>query len=123
MMSELKDDLSYNMSFQGDFNFGNIKLMQFSTAHQFSKKSGRNLIRLLFNYDYIKESDEIIASDFTGQLRYNYSMGENSVFCFCSRTKYQIYQNETPLYKWRRLPSPSVFKRRFIFRFERWIVF
>lgn len=82
MMSELKDDLSYNMSFQGDFNFGNIKLMQFSTAHQFSKKSGRNLIRLLFNYDYIKESDEIIASDFTGQLRYNYSIGENSVFAF-----------------------------------------
>ena len=33
MMSELKDDLSYNMSFQGDFNFGNIELMQFSTAH------------------------------------------------------------------------------------------
>ena len=82
MMSELKDDLSYSMSFQGDFNFGNIELMQFSTAHQFSKKSGRNLIRLLFNYEYINESDEIIASDFTGQLRYNYSIGEHSVFAF-----------------------------------------
>ncbi len=82
MMTELKDDLSYNMSFQGDFNFGNIELMQFSTAHQFSKKADRNLIRLLFNYDYINESKEIIASDFTGQLRYNYSIGENSVFAF-----------------------------------------
>ena len=38
MMSEIKDDLSYNISFQGDFNFGNIDLLQFSTAHQFSKK-------------------------------------------------------------------------------------
>lgn len=82
MMSELNDDLSYKMSFQGDFNFGNIDLLQFSTGHQFAKKSGNNLIRLLFNYEYIKESNELIASDFTGQLRYNYSMGENSVFAF-----------------------------------------
>ena len=32
MMSEIKDDLSYNISFQGDFNFGNIDLLQFSTS-------------------------------------------------------------------------------------------
>ncbi|WP_296636171.1 DUF481 domain-containing protein [Polaribacter sp.] len=82
MMSDLKDDLSYNLSFQGDFNFGNIELIQFSTAHQFSKKIGKNQFRLLFNYDYINESNEILASDFTGQLRYNYSIGKNSVFAF-----------------------------------------
>ena len=82
MMSELNDDLSYNISFQGDFNFGNIELIQFSTAHQFSKKIERNLFRLLFNYDYIKESNELLASDFTGQLRYNYSLGKNSLFAF-----------------------------------------
>ena len=52
MMSEINDDLSYKMSFQGDFNFGNIDLLQFSTGHQFAKTSGSNLIRLLFNYEY-----------------------------------------------------------------------
>lgn len=82
MMSELKDDLSYSMSFQGDFNFGNIDLLQFSTAHQFSKKNGNNLFRLLANYEYIKESNKILASDLTGQLRYNYSINENSFFVF-----------------------------------------
>ena len=82
MMAELNDDLSYKISFQGDFNFGNIDLLQFSTGHQFAKKYSSNLIRLLFNYEYIKESNELIASDFTGQLRYNYSIGENSVFAF-----------------------------------------
>lgn len=82
MMSEIKDDLSYNISFQGDFNFGNIDLLQFSTAHQFSKKNGNNLFRLLANYEYIKESNKILASDLTGQLRYNYSINENSFFVF-----------------------------------------
>jgi hypothetical protein len=82
MMSEIKDDLSYSISFQGDFNFGNIDLLQFSTAHQFSKKTGNNLFRLLANYEYIKESNEILASDLTGQLRYNYSINENSFFVF-----------------------------------------
>ena len=82
MMSELDESFSYNMNFQGDLNFGNIDLIQFSTAHQVSKSVNQNLFRLLLNYDYIKESGTEISSDFTGQFRYNYRIGKNSIFAF-----------------------------------------
>ena len=82
MLSNLDESVSYSLNFQGDLNFGNIDLIQFSTAHQISKSVNKNLFRLLLNYDYIKESGSEISSDFTGQFRYNYSIGVNSVFGF-----------------------------------------
>ena len=74
--------MSYNLAFQGDFNFGNIDLIQFNTSHQFAKSVDRNLFRVLFNYEYIEEGDQKIAADYTGQLRYNYSINKNSLFAF-----------------------------------------
>ena len=82
MMSGLDDSFSYNMNFQGDLNFGNIDLIQFSSAQQISKSVDNNLFRLLLSYDYIKESGTVISSDFTGQFRYNYKIGSNSIFGF-----------------------------------------
>ena len=82
MMIDDQGKLSYALNFQGDFNFGNIDLIQFSTAHQFSKSVNKHLFRLLFNYDYIKESGTEISSDYTGQLRYNYRINKNSFFAF-----------------------------------------
>ena len=72
MMLDDKGKLSYAMSLQGDLNFGNIDLIQFSTAQQLSKSVDKHLFRLLLNYDYIKESGTEISSDYTGQIRYNY---------------------------------------------------
>ncbi|MGC6523041.1 MAG: DUF481 domain-containing protein [Flavobacteriaceae bacterium] len=82
MITDLDDNFSYNMNFQGDLNFGNIDLIQFSTAQQLSKTNNQHLFRLLLNYDYIKESGTEISSDFTGQFRYNYKIGFNSIFGF-----------------------------------------
>jgi hypothetical protein len=83
MMKDIDDSkLSYNLAFQGDFNFGNIDLIQFNTSHQFAKSVDRNLFRVLFNYEYIEEGDQKIAADYTGQLRYNYSINKNSLFAF-----------------------------------------
>ena len=82
MMIDDQGKLSYAMSFQGDLNFGNIDLIQFSTAQQLSKSVDKHLFRLLLNYDYIKESGTEISSDFTGQLRYNYRINKNSFFAF-----------------------------------------
>ena len=82
MISDLDDNFSYNMNFEGDLNFGNIDLIQFSTAQQLSKSVNKHLFRLLLNYDYIKESSSVISSDFTGQFRYNYRIGINSIFGF-----------------------------------------
>ena len=82
MMIDDQGKLSYAMSFQGDLNFGNIDLIQFSTAQQLSKSVDKHLFRLLLNYDYIKESGTEISSDYTGQLRYNYRINKNSFFAF-----------------------------------------
>lgn len=82
MLSNLDGSVSYNMNFQGDLNFGNIDLIQFSTAQQLSKTVDIHLFRLLLNYDYIKESGTEISSDFTGQFRYNYKIGFHSLFGF-----------------------------------------
>jgi hypothetical protein len=82
MMIDDQGNFSYAMSFQGDLNFGNIDLIQFSTAQQLSKSVNNHLFRLLLNYDYIKESGTEISSDFTGQLRYNYRINKNSFFAF-----------------------------------------
>ena len=82
MMIDDQGKLSYAMSFQGDLNFGNIDLIQFSSAQQLSKSVDKHLFRLLLNYDYIKESGTEISSDYTGQLRYNYRINKNSFFAF-----------------------------------------
>ena len=82
MMIDDQGKLSYALNFQGDLNFGNIDLIQFSTAQQFSKSVNKHLFRLLLNYDYIKESGTEISSDYTGQLRYNYRINKNSFFAF-----------------------------------------
>ena len=82
MMIDDQGKLSYALSFQGDLNFGNIDLIQFSTAQQLSKSVDKHLFRLLLNYDYIKESGTEISSDYTGQIRYNYRINKNSFFAF-----------------------------------------
>lgn len=82
MMIDDQGKLSYAMSFQGDLNFGNINLIQFSTVQQLSKSVDKHLFRLLLNYDYIKESGTEISSDYTGQIRYNYRINKNSFFAF-----------------------------------------
>jgi len=82
MMSDLDENLNYNLSLQGDFNFGNIDLIEFNTAHQFSKSIDRSLIRFIVNYEYIEESGEKLASDLSTQIRYNYNFKKNSIFAF-----------------------------------------
>ena len=43
MISDLDDNFSFNMNFEGDLNFGNIDLIQFSTAQQLSKSVNKHL--------------------------------------------------------------------------------
>ena len=77
MMTDLDENLNYNLSLQGDFNFGNIDLIEFNTAHQFSKSIDRSLIRFLINYEYIEEgcftcfSTKYVLSRFRNKRRRN----------------------------------------------------
>ena len=86
-MKSVDSTLSIGFGVNGDFKFGNLELYQFNITNQIGKKFDRNLIRLLFNYEYISENNEVLASDYTAQLRYNYSLGNNSVFSFIQSQK------------------------------------
>lgn len=87
LMKSMDSTLSIGLGINGDFKFGNLELYQFNITNQIGKKFDRNLIRLLFNYEYISENNEVLASDYTAQLRYNYSLGNHSLFSFIQSQK------------------------------------
>ena len=87
LMKSVDSTLSIGFGVNGDFKFGNLELYQFNITNQIGKKFDRNLIRFLFNYDYISDNNEVLASDYTAQLRYNYSLGNHSVFSFIQSQK------------------------------------
>jgi hypothetical protein len=87
LMKSVDSTLSIGFGVNGDFKFGNLELYQFNITNQIGKKFDRNLIRFLFNYEYISENNEVLASDYTAQLRYNYSLGNHSVFSFIQSQK------------------------------------
>jgi len=87
LMKSVDSTLTLGFGVNGDFKFGNLELYQFNITNQIGKKFDRNLIRFLFNYEYISENNEVLASDYTAQLRYNYSLGNHSVFSFIQSQK------------------------------------
>ena len=87
LMKSVDSTLSVGFGLNGDFKFGNLELYQFNITSQVGKKFDNNLIRLVFNYEYISENNEVLASDYTAQLRYNYSIDNHSVFSFVQSQK------------------------------------
>ena len=87
LMKSVDSTLSVGFGLNGDFKFGNLELYQFNITNQIGKKFDKHLIRLLFNYEYISENNEVLASDYTAQLRYNYSIDNHSVFSFVQSQK------------------------------------
>ena len=87
LMKSVDSTLSVGFGLNGDFKFGNLELYQFNITNQIGKKFDKHLIRLLFNYEYISENNEVLAADYTAQLRYNYSVGNHSVFSFVQSQK------------------------------------
>jgi hypothetical protein len=86
-MKSMDSTLTVGFGINGDFKFGNLELYQFNITNQIGKKFDKHLIRLLFNYEYISENKEVLASDYTAQLRYNYSLGNHSLFSFVQSQK------------------------------------
>ena len=87
LMKSVDSTLSVGFGLNGDFKFGNLELYQFNITSQVGKKFEKNLIRLVFNYEYISENNEVLAADYTAQLRYNYSIGNHSIFSFIQSQK------------------------------------
>ena len=87
LMKSMDSTLTLGFGVNGDFKFGNLELYQFNITNQIGKKFDNHLIRLLFNYEYISENNEVLASDYTAQLRYNYNIGNHSIFSFIQSQK------------------------------------
>ena len=87
LMKSVDSTLTVGFGVNGDFKLGNLELYQFNITSQVGKKFDKNLIRLVFNYEYISENNEVLASDYTAQLRYNYSIDNHSVFSFVQSQK------------------------------------
>jgi hypothetical protein len=77
----------FTTSFDGNYSSGNIDLIQFNSSNQLAYKYDRNLVRLFLNYEYISQDKETISSDYTSQLRYAYSLKNNSVYSFIQGQK------------------------------------
>lgn len=77
----------FTTSFDGNYTTGNIELIQLNSASQLAFKKERNLVRLFFNYEFISQDKEIISSDYTSQLRYSYSLKNNSIYSFVQGQK------------------------------------
>lgn len=77
----------FTTSFDANYTMGNIELIQLNSASQFAFKKDRNLVRLFFNYEFISQDKEIISSDYTSQLRYSYSLKNNSLYSFVQGQK------------------------------------
>lgn len=82
MMKDIDSIINVSVNLEGDFNFGNVELLQFNGSLLAGKKIKSNLIRAIFSYDYLAENKSIINSDYSGQIRYNYLISSNSVFGF-----------------------------------------
>ena len=87
LMKSVDSTLTVGFGLNGDFKLGNLELYQFNITSQVGKKFDKNLIRLVFNYEYISENNEVLAADYTAQLRYNYSIGNHSIFSFIQSQK------------------------------------
>ena len=87
LMKSVDSTLTVGFGLNGDFKLGNLELYQFNITSQVGKKFDKNLIRLVFNYEYISENNDVLASDYTAQLRYNYSIDNHSVFSFVQSQK------------------------------------
>lgn len=87
MSSKLDSTFVLTTSFDGNYTSGNIELIQFNSTNQLAYKKDKHLVRLFFNYEYISQDKEVISSDYTSQLRYNYSLKNNALYAFVQGQK------------------------------------
>jgi len=77
----------FTSSLDGNYTTGNIELIQLNSANQIAFKKDKNLIRLFFNYEFISQDKETISSDYISQLRYSFTLKNNSLYSFVQGQK------------------------------------
>lgn len=82
ILKNIDSTSTITFNIEGDVKYGNIKLIELNNQLTYAKKFGRNLIRLSILQEYLEEDDEKLANDWVGQARFNYYLGQNSIFAF-----------------------------------------
>jgi len=82
VLSKVDSSFVISTGIDGDFNFGNLNLIQTNISTQLGKRINNNLFRGVFNYSYNSEDKEVLSDDWTGQIRFNRFIAKNSIFAF-----------------------------------------
>ena len=81
-MSKIDSTFVFGIGFDGNMERGNIELTESNLSLQIGKKINNSLFRFVLGHEYESDSQEVLSNDFSGQIRYNYSIVNNSIFSF-----------------------------------------
>ena len=82
LMSKIDSTFVFGIGLDGNMERGNIELTESNLSVQAGKKINNSLIRFILGHEYESDSQEVLSNDFSGQIRYNYSIKNNSIFAF-----------------------------------------
>lgn len=82
LMSKIDSTFVFGIGFDGNMERGNIELTESNLSLQIGKKINNSLFRFVLGHEYESDSQEVLSNDFSGQIRYNYSIVNNSIFSF-----------------------------------------
>ena len=79
LMSKIDSTFVFGIGLDGNMERGNIELTESNLSVQAGKKINNSLIRFILGHEYESDSQEVLSNDFSGQIRYNYSIKNNSM--------------------------------------------
>ena len=83
ILNEIENGFNLSGIVEGDFQRGNVNLIEFNASNLFSYSTTSTLVRLISTYEYLEEDNEMISNDITSHLRLNfYGKNRNSLFLF-----------------------------------------
>ena len=82
LMSKIDSTFVFGIGLDGNMERGNIELTESNLSLQAGKKINNSLLRFILGHEYESDSQEVLSNDFSGQIRYNYSIKNNSIFTF-----------------------------------------
>ena len=87
-LSEFDSNGTAVIDVEADGRSGNVNIFELNTSLQLGLKKNKNLFRLIFGNEYVREDNEKVVNDLMGQFRYNfYYKNYDSFFSFIQLRK------------------------------------
>ena len=87
-LSEFDSNGTAVIDVEADGRSGNVNIFELNTSLQLGLKKNKNLFRLIFGNEYVREDNEKVVNDLMGQFRYNfYYKDYDSFFSFIQLQK------------------------------------